>query len=117
MRKIYRYEKLSYAGEENEAIVLKIKFISDGNTSHTTINIPNDNYKEIENSGQKKLGTLEELLSDRTLLVSDIANPVPEVDTIIIEYYINATLLVRHENPKSETDQPYVFIKIKFTKK
>jgi hypothetical protein len=117
MRKIYRYEKLSYAGEENEAVVLKIKSISVGNTSHTTINMPNDIYKEIENSGQKKIGVLEELLSERTLLVSDIANPVPEVDTIIIEYYINSTLLVRHENLKSETDQPYIFIKIKFTKK
>jgi hypothetical protein len=116
MRKIYRYEKLSYKGEENEAVVFAVKFISDGNIGHTVINIPGNFDPEIANSGERSLGKLKALLAEKTISVSDIANPVPEVETIIIEYYINNVLLVRHENPKTETDRPYVILKIKFSK-
>lgn len=116
MRKIYRYENLSYTGDAEEAIFFIVKFISDGNIGHTVINIPGDNDPEIPNSGQRSLGLLKTLTKEKTVSVSDIANPVPEVDHIVVEYYINATLLVRHENPKSETDRPYVILKIKFNK-
>ncbi|WP_291131715.1 hypothetical protein [Flavobacterium sp. UBA7682] len=114
MRKIYRYENLSYTGNKEEEIIFKIKFISDGNIGHTVINIPGDDDKEIANSGKSNLGKIDDLKKEKTISVSDIANPIPEEEDIIIEYYLNDILLVRHENPKSETDRPYVILKIKF---
>lgn len=115
MRKIYRYEKLSYKGDQEEVIIFKVKFISDGNIGHTVVNIPGDNDPEIANTGERSLGQLKTLTSEKVVSVSDIANPTPEVDDIIVEYYINSTLLVRHSNPKTETDRPIVILKIKFT--
>ena len=116
MRKIYRYEKLSYKGNPEDDVIYKVKFISDGNIGHTVINIPGDNDPEIANSGERNLGKLKTLTAETVVSVSDIANPTPEVDDIIVEYYINNTLLVRHENPKTETDRPIVILKIKFNR-
>lgn len=116
MRKIYRYEQLSYRGDGETEVFYKVKFISDGNIGHTVVNIPGDNDPEIANSGERSLGKLKSLTGEKTMSVSDIANPIPEEDTIIIEYYINDMLLVRHENLKTETDRPYVLLKIKFVK-
>jgi hypothetical protein len=115
MRKIYRYEDLSYSGDKDDKAVFKIDFISDGNIGHTVINIPGDDDKEIANSGKKSLGKIKELKKEDTVSVSDIANPIPEEDKVIIDYFINDKLLVRHENLKSETDRPYIILKIKFT--
>lgn len=115
MRKIYRYDNLSYKGKKDEEIIFKIEFISDGNIGHTVINIPGDDDKEIANSGQSSLGILEDLKKEKTISVSDIANPIPQEDNIIIEYSINGKPLVRHQNAKTETDRPYVILKIKFT--
>jgi len=117
MRKIYRYEKLSYTAEAEEEITFEVKFISDGNIGHTVINIPGNNDPEIANSGKAVLGNIESLLSEKTFVVSDIANPIPQEDKIIIEYYINEKLLKSHSNDKSETDRPYVILTIKFSVK
>ncbi|MCV9930577.1 hypothetical protein OIU83_23150 [Flavobacterium sp. LS1R49] len=117
MRKIYRYEKLSYSAPIDEEIQFEIKFISDGNIGHTVINIPGDNDPEIANSGKCSLGKIQSLTSDKTVTVSDIANPIPQENTITIEYYINNKLLAKHSNPKSETDRPYVILSIKFSVK
>ena len=115
MRKIYRYEDLSFSGDKDEEVTFKIDFVSDGNIGHTVINIPGNDDPEIANSGEKSLGKIEDLITEATVSVSDIANPIPEEDTIIIDYFINNKLLVRHENLKSETDRPYVILKIKFS--
>jgi hypothetical protein len=117
MRKIYRYEKLSFSAAADEDIQLEIKFISDGNIGHTVINVPGDNDPEIANSGKSNLGNIKSLLSDKTFIISDIANPIPQEDTIAVEYYINKKLLIKHSNPKSETDRPYVILTIKFSVK
>lgn len=117
MRKIYRYENLSYSGKTNEEIIFEVKFISDGNIGHTVINIPGDDDAEIANSGKAALGNIQSLLSVKTFVVSDIANPIPQEDTIAIEYYINQKLLKSHSNLKSETDRPYVILAIKFSVK
>lgn len=115
MRKIYRYEKLSFKGNPEDDVTFKVKFISDGNIGHTVINIPGDNDPEIANSGERSLGKLQTLITEKVVSVSDIANPTPEVDEIIVDYFINDTFLVRHSNPKTETDRPIVILKIKFT--
>jgi len=115
MRKIYRYDNLLYKGKKDEEIIFKIEFISDGNIGHTVINIPGDDDKEIANSGQSILGILKDLKKEKTISVSDIANPIPQEENIIIEYSINGKLLITHKNAKTETDRPYVILKIKFT--
>jgi hypothetical protein len=117
MRKIYRYEKLSFSAPADEDVNFEIKFISDGNIGHTVINIPGDNDSEIANSGKCSLGKIQSLISEKTISVSDIANPIPNEDTIAIEYYINKKLIAKHSNPKSETDRPYVILTIKFSVK
>ncbi|KIA98332.1 MULTISPECIES: hypothetical protein [unclassified Flavobacterium] len=117
MRKIYRYEKLSFSAPVDEDINFEIKFISDGNIGHTVINIPGDNDSEIANSGKSSLGKIQTLTAEKTICVSDIANPIPHEDTIAIEYYINKKLLAKHSNLKSDTDRPYVILTIKFSVK
>lgn len=117
MRKIYRYEKLTYTGQSDEDIEFEVKFISDGNIGHTVINVPGDNDPEIANSGKASLGKIQSLISEKTFVVSDIANPIPQEDTITIEYYINQKLIKSHSNLKTETDRPYVILTIKFSVK
>lgn len=117
MSKIYRYEKLTYTGNGNEEIIFKVKMISNVNTGHTIIQIPLlDQGKVIIDSGNENLGILKNLTSSKTAVYSNINNPAPIADTIIVEYYINATLLKRHENSKTETEDPFVILKIKFIK-
>jgi hypothetical protein len=115
MRKIYRYDNLSFKAGLNDDVEMRIKFISNGNIGHTVINIPGNEDPEIANAGSCSLGKIKDLLSPKTISVSDIANPIPQAEDIIIEYYLNDTLLIKHSNPKSETDRPYVFLTIKFT--
>jgi hypothetical protein len=115
MRKIYRNKNISVTVGDNESVDFKVKFISDGNSGVTAINIPGDNDSEIHDSGTVNIGTGSDLKNgDKTIIVSDIINPVPEETDIIIEYYINEKLIHRHENSKSESDQPLIILWIKF---
>lgn len=117
MSKIYRYEKLSYTGDENEEIIFEVKMISNGNESHAIIQIPSsEEGKVINNSGSVSLGGLKSLTKAKTAVYNNINNPTPIADSIIMEYYINSTLLQRHENLKTETEDPFVILKIKFNK-
>lgn len=115
MRKIYRYEDLSYTADKGKKIVFRIDFVSDGNTGNTFINIPGNEDKEIADAGKITLGKIEELTSETTVSVSDIANPIPEEDEVIIDFYINDKLIVHHKNLKNEADRPYIILNIKFT--
>lgn len=115
MRKIYRYENLSYRADKDEEVIFEIDFVSDGNIGHTVINIPGDDDKEIANAGKANLGKIKALTSENTVAVSDVANPIPNEDKVTIDYYINGDFLVRHENLKSDTDRPYIILNIKFT--
>lgn len=115
MRKIYRNKNISVTTGDKESVDFKVKFISDGNSGVTAINIPGDNDPEIYDSGTVNIGTGSVLKKgDKTIIVSDIINPVSEESDIIIEYYINNNLVHRHENPKSESDQPLIILWIKF---
>jgi hypothetical protein len=115
MRKIYRNKNISISVGDNESVNFEVRFISDGNSGVTAINIPGDNDPEIHDSGTVNIGTGSVLKKgDKTIIVSDIINPVPEETDIIIEYYINTNLVHRHENLKSISDQPLIILWIKF---
>jgi hypothetical protein len=115
MRKIYRNKNISVSVGVNEPVNFEVRFVSDGNSGVTSINIPGDYDPEIHDSGLTNIGIGSNLRqADKTIVVSDIINPAPEEDDIIIEYYINNNLVHRHENPKSESDQPLIILWIKF---
>jgi hypothetical protein len=115
MRKIYRNKNISVNVGDNESVNFKVKFISDGNTGVTAINIPGNNDPEIHDSGSVNIGTGSNLKhADKTIVVSDLINPVPEETDIIVEYYINDQLIYKHENLKTESDQPLIILWIKF---
>jgi hypothetical protein len=116
MSKIYRYEKLTYTGDENEIIVFKVKMISNGNIGRAIIDPPSGPEQVIIDSGKVTLGPLKTLIKSKTDCYSNINNPTPIADSIIVEYYINSTLLLRHENLKTETEDPFIILKIKFIK-
>lgn len=116
MSKIYRYEKLSYTGNESESITFRVKMISNGNIGRTYIETPVKDDSVILDSGTADLGMLKTLTKSKTAVYSNINNPVPVADHIIVEYYINSTLLLRHENLKSESEDPLIILKIKFIK-
>lgn len=117
MSKIYRYEKLTYTGNENEEIIFKVKMVSNGNIGHTIIQIPaSDAGITIIDTGNETLGILKKLTSSKTAVYSNIRNPTSVAEDIIVEYYINSTLLQRHKNSKTETEDPFVILKIKFIK-
>lgn len=114
--KIYTYDKLSYTGDENEEIIFKVKMISNGNDGKTIIDLPNDDEKVIPNSGKESLGTLKNLTRVKTKSYTNVNNLNPDSDSIIVEFYINSKLMVRHENLKSESEDPFIILKIKFEK-
>lgn len=114
MSKTYRYKNLTHALADDEEANFTIKFISDGNMGQTVINVPGDNDPEIEDEGTVLLGTGEDLRGEKTVSFSTIQNPVPEEDTISIEYSINDTVLVEHENDKQESENPFIVLVIEF---
>lgn len=114
MRKTYRYRNLSFAAADETDVNFTIKFISDGNSGQTLINVPGPNDPEIENAGTKFIGKGEDLRGDTTICVSDIANPVPQEDEIRIQYEINSQILVEHSNPKSEEERPLIILFVQF---
>jgi hypothetical protein len=59
-------------------------------------------------------GKGKDLRGQRTFVVSEIANAVPEEDTIRVNYLINDEILVEHSNPKSENERPVIILIISF---
>jgi hypothetical protein len=117
MSKIYRYEKLTYTGGEEENIIFKVQMISNGNRAKTIIGTSAQQQDLlIEDTGEADLGILKGLTRVKTAVYSNVNNLVPISDDIIVEYYINNILLLRHENLKSESDDSFLILKIKFIK-
>lgn len=114
MRKTYRYKDLSYAVADEEAVNFTVKFISDGNTGQTVINIPGTADPEIKDQGTVVLGKGKNLRGDITVSFSDIANLAHEEDEICIQYIINDTVIQEHKNFKAEEKKPIVILNIKF---
>lgn len=114
MRKIYRYRDLSYAVADDEAVNFTVKFISDGNTGQTVINIPGAADPEIKDQGTVVLGKGKNLRGDITVSFSDIANLAQEEEEICIQYIINDTIIQEHKNFKTEEKKPIVVLNIKF---
>lgn len=114
MRKIYRYKDIEFPVKDNENVFFEIVFISDGNMAYTVVNVPGDNDPELADEGTVFLGTGSALRNDTTISFSDVDNPVPQEDTIIIQYKINGRLMVEHRNLKSVTERPYIILFIKF---
>jgi hypothetical protein len=116
MPKMYRYRNLTHPLADNEEAHFTVKFISDGNTGPTNINVPGPDDKVIEDEGTVSLGTGNQLRSEKTVSVSVIANPVPTEDEIRIQYLINGDLLVEHVNAKAEEERPIIILYIDFPK-
>jgi hypothetical protein len=116
MRKTYRYPGLSFAAADEEEVNITVKFISDGNTGDTVINVPGPHDPEIENEGTALLGKGGELRNSLTVSVSSLENLVAEEDEIRVQYLINNKLLVEHSNKKTEEERPLVMLIIAFPK-
>ena len=114
MSKTYRYKNLTYSAADDEDVNFTVKFVSDGNMGQTVIDVPGDNDPEIEDEGTALLGKGEDLRGDKTVSFSTIRNPVPEEDNIIIEFFVNDELLVKHENEKAEEENPFIVLVIRF---
>jgi hypothetical protein len=115
MYKVYRYRDLSFAVKDNDDVKMTIRFVSNGNTGHTVINVPGNNDPEIPNEGSVSLGKGRDLRGEKTISFSDIVNLVPEEDTIVVQYFINDVLLQEHSNLKSEAQYVYIVLFIEFT--
>ncbi len=113
-RKTYHYKNLSFPIADNTDVEFTVEFVSDGNIGQTQINIPGPNDSSISDSGSKVIGKGKDLRAETTFCFSDIINPVPKEDKIIIRYKINGQLLIEHENDKSEENRPYIVLFIKF---
>jgi hypothetical protein len=114
MRKIYRNKNISVSVGDNESVNFKVKFISDANSGLTSIDVPSDNDQEIRNEGSVNIGQGRELKGEKkTAVFSSINNLAPEETDIIVEYLINDIVIHRHENKKTESDQPTIILWIK----
>lgn len=114
MRKTYKYKNLTFEVADNQPVRLSLKNVSDGNISHTVVNIPGDDDPEFKNEGTAILGPGKKLKSERTLVITDLSNMVPVEDEIRIQYFINGQLLIEHFNLKSEEANPIIILVIKF---
>lgn len=115
MIKNYIYDNISIAVDDDTKVYLTVEFISDGNTGVTIINPPEGKAKKIIDAGTKYIGLGKNLKSSPVIVVSDIANPIPEEDEITVHYKINGDLILEHSNAKSETKRAGIIIFIKFT--
>jgi hypothetical protein len=116
MRKTYRYRNLSCLVKDDEKVNFTVEFVSDGNTGQTLVNVPGPNDPEILDSGTAYIGKGKSLRGDTTICFSDVANLIPEEDTIKIKYMINDQLICEHSNKKTEEKQPIIILFIKFLK-
>lgn len=114
MRKTYRYRNLQFIVVDDEDVWFTIEFVSDGNTGETFVDIPGEDDPNISDEGTVLLGKGADLRSEITVCVSDIANPIPEEDEIIVRYKINDQILVEHKNPKTESERPWIVLSIQF---
>ena len=117
MIKTYNYKSLSFPVEDNKKVYLIVKYVSDGNSSHTVVNKPGHNDPEIVDQGQVLIDIGANLRSETTYVVTSLDNFIPDEDTIALDYYLNEQLIQRHSNPKSESDEPIVILHINFPKK
>jgi hypothetical protein len=116
MGKTYRYKDLSFPIADGEAVNFTVKFISDGNTGQTVINIPGPIDPQIADQGTVSLGQAENLRNEITVSYTDLANLADNEDEIKIQYLINGQLLKEHVNKKSEEKKPTVVLNIRFPK-
>jgi hypothetical protein len=114
MRKTYRYKNLSYPVADDEPVTFSVRFVSDGNTGDTAINIPGPHDPHISDEGTVQLGTGKDLRTGVTVSFSDLANLIPVEDEIEVDYLLNNTLIQKHKNLKSEEKRPIVILNIKF---
>ncbi len=116
MRKVYRYKNLSYTLADDEIANFSVQFISDGTTGQTVINVPGSTDPSILDSGSTPIGNGASLRSEDTIVVSDVANIIPEEDEVRIRYFINGQLVQEHCNQVSESDRPMIILTIQFPK-
>lgn len=114
MPKTYRYKNLSFALADDSEAIFSVKFVSDGNSGHTVVNVPGDNDPEITDEGIVSLGKGKDLRSEKTVSFSSLWNLVPEEDEIRVQFKINDKLLVEHINSKTEEERPFVVLIIDF---
>ncbi len=113
MRKVYRYKNLDIEINGNEEIEFGVQFLTSGNIAQTLVNIPGDNDPEIADSGVALIGTKVELKNELIVCATDVANIIPQVDTIAINYTVNGKTILEHRNDKSEEDRPIIVLFIK----
>jgi hypothetical protein len=113
-KKNYRYKGLTFPIKDDENAIFTVKYISDGNYGDTVINIPGPDDPEILDAGSISIGKGSDLRPDTVFVISEISNPVPEEDSIKVEYYINDKLLQAHSNLKTESKQIRIILFIKF---
>lgn len=114
MRKTYYYENLTYNANDETDVNFTIKFISDGNCGHSSINTPGSHHSEIENEGTAFIGKAKDFKNQQIICFSSIENLIPQEDEICVEYWINGQLIQRHKNLKSEEERPAIVVIITF---
>jgi hypothetical protein len=115
VRKIYRTKNIVCNVDNEEQVRFEVKFISSGNSGLTAIDVSSQSGQEIRNAGTVQIGKGRDLKAAKnTTVFSDINNLAAEVTDIIIEYLVNGKVIHRHENKKSEADQPTIILLIKF---
>ncbi|MCE5332500.1 MAG: hypothetical protein LLF95_10245 [Bacteroidales bacterium] len=114
MRKTYTYKDLSFAVPDETDVNFTVKFISDGNSGLTLINVPGPKDPKIENTGTAFIGKGKDLRHEAIFCVSDIDNPVQQEDEIRVQYFINGVLIKEHVNLKSDEKRPMIILIIKF---
>ena len=114
MIKTYRYRGLSFNVADEEPVYLEVRFISDGNSGPTVINIPGPHDPEIPRDGTVYIGKGSDLRGPETIIFSVLNNMVLEEDEVRVRYYLNGEFLEEHENKKEESDRPIVVLFVKF---
>lgn len=116
MSKTYNYKNLSFPVADDTKVKLELKYISDGNSSHTVINKPGDFDPELSGPGSVLIDEGKNLRTETTYIVTVLHNLAPQEDTIKIQYKINGVELLVHTNLKTETDNPIIILHVNFPK-
>lgn len=114
MRKTYYYKNLTCDVNDETDVNFTVRFISNGNSGLTIINIPGPDDPEIENEGTVFIGKGKDLRNEQIICFSSFDNLIPEEDEVCIEYLINGQLIQTHKNLKEDEERPTIVLKIKF---
>lgn len=110
---VYPYE-CNVTLTDDATATFEVEIVSSATTATTIISTPaSDNIPPLIDNSSKNLGNGSSLRGI-TDVSSIVTCPASEVETIEVNFKVNGTVIVNHQNPTADQDRPRIDIQIQF---